>query len=123
MKRIGILTAAACVVLLALSAHAAVAQTARTISIVVPFPAGVAAAPTVHLPSEMLKRAADMNSIHVPYRGGEPSVTAILGGPVTAVIANYIEVDAQLAAGTLRGLAGVSGRRSEWAPIVPTVIE
>lgn len=85
--------------------------------------ASVAPATTQHIAFEMLKRVADMNMIHVPYAGGAPAVTALLGGHVTAVIANYSEVEAHLASGKLRALATASRKRIEAAPDVPTVAE
>jgi tripartite-type tricarboxylate transporter receptor subunit TctC len=85
--------------------------------------ASVAPATTQHIAFEMLKRVADMNMIHVPYPGGAPAVTALLGAHVTAVIANYSEVEAHLASGRLRALATASRQRIAAAPDVPTVAE
>jgi tripartite-type tricarboxylate transporter receptor subunit TctC len=85
--------------------------------------ASVAPATTQHIAFEMLKRAADINMIHVPYPGGAPAVTALLGGHVTAVIANYSEVEAYMAAGRLRALATASRQRIQAAPDLPTVAE
>jgi tripartite-type tricarboxylate transporter receptor subunit TctC len=85
--------------------------------------ASVAPATTQHIAFEMLKRAADIDMIHVPYPGGAPAVTALLGGHVTAVIANYSEVEAYLAAGKLRALATASRQRIQAAPDLPTVAE
>jgi tripartite-type tricarboxylate transporter receptor subunit TctC len=83
----------------------------------------VAPATTQHIAFEMLKRVADLNMIHVPYPGGAPAVTALLGGHVTAVIANYSEVEAHLASGKLRALATASRQRIQPVPDVPTVAE
>jgi tripartite-type tricarboxylate transporter receptor subunit TctC len=83
----------------------------------------VAPATTQHIAFEMLKRVADINMIHVPYPGGAPAVTALLGGHVTAVIANYSEVEAHLASGKLRALATASRQRIQAVPDVPTVAE
>jgi tripartite-type tricarboxylate transporter receptor subunit TctC len=85
--------------------------------------ASVAPATTQHIAFEMLKRVADLNMIHVPYPGGAPTVTALLGGHVTAVIANYSEVEAHLASGKLRALAAASHQRIQSAPDLPTVAE
>jgi tripartite-type tricarboxylate transporter receptor subunit TctC len=83
----------------------------------------IAPATTQHIAFEMLKRVADINMIHVPYPGGAPAVTALLGGHVTATIANYSEVGAHLASGKLRALATASRKRIESAPDLPTVAE
>ena len=85
--------------------------------------ASVAPATTQHIAFEMFKRVAAVNMIHVPYPGGAPAVTALLGGHVTAVIANYSEVEAHLAVGKLRPLATASRKRIQAAPDVPTVAE
>jgi tripartite-type tricarboxylate transporter receptor subunit TctC len=85
--------------------------------------ASVAPATTQHIAFEMFKRVADVNMIHVPYPGGAPAVTALLGGHVTAVIANYSEVGAHLASGKLRALAAASRQRIPSAPDLPTVAE
>jgi tripartite-type tricarboxylate transporter receptor subunit TctC len=83
----------------------------------------IAPATTQHIAFEMLKRVADLNMIHVPYPGGAPAVTALLGGHVTAVIANYSEVEAHLASGKLRALATASRQRIAAVPDLPTVAE
>jgi tripartite-type tricarboxylate transporter receptor subunit TctC len=83
----------------------------------------VAPATTQHIAFEMLKRVADVNMIHVPYPGGAPAVTALLGGHVTAAIANYSEVEAHLASGKLRALATASRQHIQPVPNVPTVAE
>jgi tripartite-type tricarboxylate transporter receptor subunit TctC len=83
----------------------------------------IAPATTQHIAFEMLKRVADLNMIHVPYPGGAPAVTALLGGHVTAAIANYSEVEAHLASGKLRALATASRQRIAAAPDLPTVAE
>ena len=85
--------------------------------------ASVAPATTQHIAFEMLKRVADINMIHVPYPGGAPAVTALLGAHVTGVIANYSEVEAHLASGRLRALATASRQRIAAAPDVPTIAE
>ena len=58
-----------------------------------------------------------------PLSGRTPAVTALLGGHVTAVIANYSEVEAHLAAGKLRALATASRKRIASAPNLPTIAE
>ena len=59
----------------------------------------------------------------VPYAGTAPSVNALLGGHVTAAIADYRDVIAQMKAGKLRALATASRTRLEPVPDVPTVAE
>ena len=83
----------------------------------------VGPATTQHIAAEMLKRTTGAELIYVPYAGGAPAVTALLGNHVVTVLANYSEVTEQLKAGTLRALATTSPARIEPLPEVPTVQE
>ena len=64
---------------------------------------------------EMLERAANVQMIYVPFPGNAPTVNAVLGGHVTAGIANYADVVGHLKAGTLRALVTPSSIRVEFA--------
>jgi tripartite-type tricarboxylate transporter receptor subunit TctC len=59
----------------------------------------------------------------VPYPGGAPAMTALLGGHVHAVLTNYSEAVEQIHAGTVRALASASLKRIPPLPDVPTVHE
>jgi tripartite-type tricarboxylate transporter receptor subunit TctC len=59
----------------------------------------------------------------VPYPGGAPAVTALLGEHVTSVFSDYPPLAEQLKAGNLRALATGSRTRAEALPDVPTVAE
>ena len=72
---------------------------------------------------EMLKRAANLNMTFVPYPGGAPAVTALLGEHVTSMFTDYPTLAEQLKAGKLRALATGSRTRAEALPDVPTVAE
>ena len=72
---------------------------------------------------EMLKRAANLNMTFVPYPGGAPAVTALLGEHVTSVFTDYSTLAQQLKAGKLHALATGSRTRAEALPDVPTVAE
>ena len=85
--------------------------------------AAVGPATTQHIAGEMFKQAADINLTYVPYPGGAPAVTALVGNHVHSVLANYNEVMEQLRAGRLRPLAVASRRRIRPLPDVPTFIE
>src|SRR5258706_6475492 len=69
-----------------------------------------------HLLGEMLKIAARVDMVDIPYPGGAPAVTALLGNHVQAVIANYAEVAHHIAAGKLRALAVSWPNRLERLP-------
>jgi tripartite-type tricarboxylate transporter receptor subunit TctC len=72
---------------------------------------------------EMLKRAANVNMTFVPYSGGPPAITALLGGHVTSAISDYSGAAEQLKAGKLRALAAVSRTRFDVLPDVPSIAE
>ena len=76
-----------------------------------------------HLAGELFKMMTGISMVHVPYRGGAPAVTDLLGGQVQVmflVISASIE---HIKAGKLRPLAVTSAARSEALPDVPTVGE
>jgi tripartite-type tricarboxylate transporter receptor subunit TctC len=78
-----------------------------------------------HLGLELLKRVAGAgeNLVHVPYRGGAPSVTDLVAGNLDLMVSNLPECLAQIRAGRLRALAITSAERHPLAPEVPTVRE
>src|SRR5262249_12493969 len=68
-------------------------------------------------------RDAHVDFTYVPYPGSPPAMNAVLGGHVTAVIANYSDLKAQLEAGQLRPIAVPAAKRVEPLPDVPTLAE
>ena len=85
--------------------------------------ATVGPATTQHIGFEQFKRLTNIDVTYVPYPGGAPAMTALLGGHVHAVLANYSEVVEQLHAGKVRALASTSQKRIEPLPDVPSVAE
>ncbi len=85
--------------------------------------ASVGPATTQHIGIELLKHAANVNLTYIPYTGGAPAINALLGGHVTAVLAQYSEVAEQVAAGKLRALVVTLKKRIAPLPAVPTVEE
>jgi tripartite-type tricarboxylate transporter receptor subunit TctC len=83
----------------------------------------LAGAGAFYIAFEMLKRAASVAMTFVPYPGGAPAVTALLGEHVTSVFTDYATLAEQLKAGKLRALATGSRTRAEALPDVPTVTE
>jgi tripartite-type tricarboxylate transporter receptor subunit TctC len=78
---------------------------------------------THHLGGELLAKMANVQLVHVPYRGDSASLTALLGGEVPLVIAPPTAVLGQIKAGKLR-VVGVTGpQRWPGMPDVPTVAE
>jgi tripartite-type tricarboxylate transporter receptor subunit TctC len=85
--------------------------------------ASVGPATAQHIGFERLKRAANVDITYVPYPGGAPAISALLGGYVTAVFAEYAPLAAHIKAGTLRALATSSRTRIAPLPDLPTVAE
>ncbi len=77
----------------------------------------------VHLAAEMLRSAAGVEVLHVPYKGSNPATAAILGGEVTFVFSTMPPAISNAKAGKLRALAVTTPRRVSAAPEVPTMIE
>jgi tripartite-type tricarboxylate transporter receptor subunit TctC len=80
-------------------------------------------ATSLHIAIEVLKRATGIDINYVPYGGTAPAISALMGGHVQAVAADYPTVVAQLKAGTLRGLMTTSPKRVDALPDVPTMNE
>jgi tripartite-type tricarboxylate transporter receptor subunit TctC len=78
-----------------------------------------------HLGLELFRRVARAgeNIVHVPYRGGAPSVTDLAGGTLDMMVSNLPECLAQIRGGRLRALAVTSAERHPLVPEVPTVRE
>lgn len=76
-----------------------------------------------HLGGEMLKSMAGIDLLHVPYKGGGPSLIALLGGEIDAAIADPLAALPYVKAGKLRALAVTSAHRATALPDVPTVAE
>ena len=80
----------------------------------------LAPATAQHIAVEMLKRAAKFDVTMVPFPGGAPAVTNLVGGHLDSVIANYSEVKENLGA-NLRPLLVGSSQRLPFMPEVPTL--
>jgi tripartite-type tricarboxylate transporter receptor subunit TctC len=80
-------------------------------------------ASTAHIAGELFKRAAGIDLIYVPFQGSPPVVNAVLGGHVTAVIANFSDLKAQIDSNGLRAIAAPAPKRVESLPNVPTLEE
>ena len=80
-------------------------------------------ASTAHLAMELLMRQADIQMVHVPYKGAAPAMTDLIGGRLAVVFDSMTLVMPQVEAGKIRALAISSKVRSPAAPDLPTVAE
>ncbi len=76
-----------------------------------------------HLAGELLKMMAGIDMVHVPYRGGGPALTDLLGGQVQVYFSVLPDSMEHIRAGRLRPLAVTAATRWEALPDVPTVSE
>jgi len=76
-----------------------------------------------HLAGELLKSTAKIDVLHVPYKGGAPAITDLLGDRISFMPINPVEVLAHIRAGRLRALAVASDKRFPLLPEVPTASE
>jgi tripartite-type tricarboxylate transporter receptor subunit TctC len=72
---------------------------------------------------ELFKSLTGVNMMHVPYRGGGPAATDLLGGQVQAYFSTMPSSIEYIRAGRLRALAVNGERRADVLPDVPTVGE
>jgi tripartite-type tricarboxylate transporter receptor subunit TctC len=72
---------------------------------------------------ELFKMMAGVDMQHVPYRGGPPALTDLLGGQVHVYFATTASSIEYIRAGTLRALAVTTATRSAVLPDVPTLSE
>jgi tripartite-type tricarboxylate transporter receptor subunit TctC len=76
-----------------------------------------------HIAGELFKMMAGVNMVHVPYRGGGPALTDLLGGQVQVMFPGTVASIEYLRAGRLRALAVTTATRSERLPGIPTMAE
>jgi tripartite-type tricarboxylate transporter receptor subunit TctC len=74
-----------------------------------------------HLTGELFEMLAGVNMMHVPYRGGAPAMTDLLGGQVQVYFGNTAGAIEHVRAGTLRALAVTGATRSQVLPEIPIV--
>ena len=76
-----------------------------------------------HLAGALFQSSAGVQLRHVPYKGGAPSVGAVIAGEVQMAIESPPPIVPQVKAGKLRGLGAARATRSPLLPDVPTVAE
>ena len=76
-----------------------------------------------HLAGELFKNMTGTKMLHIPYKGGGPSVIALVSGEASVGFATTPSCITQIKAGRLRGLAVTTAQRSTYLPELPTVAE
>lgn len=76
-----------------------------------------------HLTAELFWQETGTSGLHIPYKGGAPAMTDLLGGQVEATFMNINTGLPQIREGKLRALAITSSKRSPLLPDVPTMEE
>jgi len=78
---------------------------------------------SVHIAGELLKSMADVDILHVPYKGGVPALNDLMGGQVSMIIENMPQLLPQVRAGKIRALAVTTLQRSPALSELPAVAE
>ena len=78
---------------------------------------------TNHLSLEMFKSMARVDLLHVPYKGGGPAMSDLVGGQVKVFFNTPGLLAPHVKSGRLRVLAITSAQRAEFAPDLPTIAE
>jgi len=76
-----------------------------------------------HLAGELFNSLTGVKTVHVPYKGGGPSMIALVGGEVSLAFATMPSAINYVRAGRLRGLAVTTAKRSPSTPELPTLAE
>jgi tripartite-type tricarboxylate transporter receptor subunit TctC len=76
-----------------------------------------------HLGTELLKWLANVNIVHVPYKGGAPALTDLIGGQIQMAFSSVPAVLPHIRAGRLNALGVGSAKRSPALPNIPTIAE
>ncbi|MGD9834793.1 MAG: Bug family tripartite tricarboxylate transporter substrate binding protein [Piscinibacter sp.] len=76
-----------------------------------------------HLTAELFWLQTGTTGVHVPYKGGAPAISDLLGGQVEASFQNINAIVQHVNAGKLRALAVTGAKRSTLMPTVPTLAE
>ncbi len=76
-----------------------------------------------HLAAAILSNSTPVKTTHIPYRGNTPAVTAVLSGEVDGGILATPGMLPHVQSGKINALAVTSAKRSQLAPLLPTVAE
>jgi tripartite-type tricarboxylate transporter receptor subunit TctC len=78
---------------------------------------------SAHLTTELLKQAAGIDMLHVPFKGTAPALTALMTGDIQILVDVPSSMMPHVRAGKVRALGMFSGQRVSGAAEVPTLVE
>ena len=78
---------------------------------------------SLHLAMEYFRAATGIDMVHVPYKGGPPAATDLIGGQIEVMFFNTPAAAPYVKSGKLRALGVSSAKRSALLPDVPTIAE
>lgn len=78
---------------------------------------------SIHLAGELFLSMADVDMLHVPYKGSGPAVTDLLGGQVDYMFDSITSAKPHIEGGKLTAIAVTTAKRSSALPDLPTVAE
>jgi len=78
---------------------------------------------SIHLAGELFLSMADVDMLHVPYKGSGPAVTDLLGGQVDYMFDSITSAKPHIDGGKLTAIAVTTAKRSSTLPDLPTVAE
>jgi len=76
-----------------------------------------------HLTGELFKLDSGINFVHVPFKGGAPAVTAILGDQINLIFETPVTLMPHIKSGKLKVIGVASNKRLPYLPDVPTFVE
>jgi tripartite-type tricarboxylate transporter receptor subunit TctC len=76
-----------------------------------------------HLTGELFKIDSGINFVHIPFKGGSPAVTALLGNQVNMLFETPVTLMPHVNAGKLKIIGVASSKRLPYLPNVPTFVE
>ena len=76
-----------------------------------------------HLAGELFKRQAGIDMVHVPFKGGGPTIANLVGGQVALAFETMLALSPHIKANRVRALAVTGAKRSSVMPDLPTIAE
>ena len=78
---------------------------------------------SIHLTTELLKSAANIQLTHVPYKGSGPAFIDLIAGQIQLIFSSTVSTLPHVKSGRVRGLAITSLKRASTLPDIPTIAE